>query len=320
LRSGRVRYGFLPILRLCSSLRPHWVVSTVGHLNLLLLLLKPFLPRLSRVVVREANTPSIRLRYTRIPRLYHLSYRLLYPLCDSLVCNCESMKEDLVEHFSIRRDRISVIPNPVDRKRIHRQMLAEPNPYSGNKVQIVFVGRLNYQKGVDLALKAFRRCHRRILNTHLTIVGDGPEESFLRSLTEYEGISEAVSFAGRKENPFPYMFHADFLVLPSRWEGSPNTALESLGCGTPVLAFDCPGGTGEIIEHGENGWLVPPGDWEGLAEQMIRIVEGKGWAGLKGKDLLPESYLCESVASRWEALFLGLPALKEKASSVGPRV
>jgi glycosyltransferase involved in cell wall biosynthesis len=189
--------------------------------------------------------------------------------------------------------------------RSHQQIRAEKNPYCGPEIQIVSVGRLNYQKGFDLLLRAFHRCHGRLSNTRLTVVGEGPEEGSLRMLAQEYGISGAVSFVGQKMNPFPYMVHADFLVLSSRWEGSPNTVLEALGCGTPVLAFDCPGGTAEIITEGKNGWLVPAEDWEGLAERMIRIVEGKAWSGLKGGNLVPERHRCGNVVHQWEAVLVG---------------
>lgn len=305
LRSGRVRYAFLPIVRLCRSLRPDVVLSTLGHLNLMLLMARPLLPRHVRVMVREANTPSIRLEHTRFPQLYHFSYRMLYPLGERVICNCEAMKTDLVAHFSLRPDRITVIPNPVDEGSIRRQVRAEPNPYRGPEIQIVSVGRLNYQKGFDLLLRAFRRCHGRLPNARLTIVGEGPEEASLRLLAHEYGISGVVSFAGQQANPFPYMAHADFLVLSSRWEGSPNTVLEALGCGTPVLAFDCPGGTAEIITEGRNGWLVPAEDWEGLAERMIHIVERKEGARLKGGSLVPDRHRCGNVVRQWESVFTG---------------
>jgi glycosyltransferase involved in cell wall biosynthesis len=300
LGAGRVRYAFLKILNLCRALKPDAVISTVGHLNLLLLSLKYFLPRHTAVIVREANTPSIRLQHTRHPHLYRAAYRGLYPLCDRLICNCSYMKEDMSSHFGFPPARISVIPNPVDMEKISGELRSAESPYPGKDIQIASVGRLDHQKGFDLLLKAFQKSREKIRNMRLTIVGDGPQRKALEKHAAELAVLDAVVFAGQKKNPFPYMAHADFVVSSSRWEGSPNTVLESLACGTPVLAFDCPGGTAEIIDNEKNGWLIPAGNWQRMGDKITQVVIEKSWQAMKGGSLLPEKHLCENVVCQWE--------------------
>ena len=303
LKVSRVRYALPALLRLCWSLKPDRVVSTLGHLNLLLLASKGFFPKGTSLTVREANTASIRLQYTEFPGIYRWLYRMLYPLADTVVCNSQYMSHDLVEHFSLKPDLIRIIPNPVDVERIKRRLGENSSPIVKRRCDIVAVGRLSYQKGFDLLLRAFHRALKDTAGLHLTIVGDGPEEKKLRRLADELFIADSVDFAGHKDNPFPYMAAADFVVLSSRWEGSPNTVLESLVCGTPVLAFDCPGGTREILRDGENGWLVAPADWETMGRTIVDLVEGKRWIHLKNNSLLPKAYRCEDVVRQWEKLF-----------------
>lgn len=303
LKAGRVRYAPLKILRLCWRLKPRAVVSTLGHLNVSLLLLKPFLPGGTRVIVREANTPSVRLQHTSAPALYRFLYRRTYPLADRVICNSEYMRKDLLESFSIRKAQTQVIPNPVDMAKVKEGIDKATNPYGEGKKNVVSVGRLHYQKGFDLLIRAFERAVQDDLRLHLTLVGDGPERGRLKRLTDRMGAAERVTFAGHQDNPFPYMHYADLFISSSRWEGSPNSVLESLTCGTPVLAFDCPGGTAEILREGENGWLVQEGDWQGLGRKIAEVIDAK--QNLKGR-LLPEQYEIEKITMLWEDLFANL--------------
>jgi glycosyltransferase involved in cell wall biosynthesis len=303
LKARRVRYAPASVLRLCWSLKPDVVVSTLGHLNIALLTLKPFLPRGTRVVVREANTPSVRLQHTSAPFAYRFLYRKTYPLADKVVCNSQYMRRDLVERFSLRPGKIEVISNPVDMATVEEEIKKKANPYDQGGRNLVSVGRLHYQKGFDLLIKAFERAAQRDPRLRLTLVGDGPEKARLGGLVDRWNAGERVRFAGHQENPFPYMHYADLFVSSSRWEGSPNTVLESLACGTPVLAFDCPGGTSEILREGKNGWLVQEGDWVRLGEKITEVIEAK--KSLKAP-LLPEQYTIQKVTALWGELFTTL--------------
>jgi glycosyltransferase involved in cell wall biosynthesis len=310
LKIGRVRYALPSILMLCRSLRPETVVSTLGHLNLALLAGKPFFPRTSRLVVREANTPSLRLRHTKRPAMYGFLYRALYPLADRVICNSQYMRKDVLEQLTLRLPKTVIIPNPVDMERIEKKVHGGGNPYSDHQVErhLVAVGRLNYQKGFDLLLRAFKKSMEGIPNLHLTIVGDGPEAKSLTRLADRLGILEAVTFAGHQDNPYPFMAHADLLVSSSRWEGLPNVVLESLACGTPVLAFDCPGGTREIIRDGENGWLVPLPDLDAMSGRMVSVARGEDKLALTGGALLPSEYHCRNVVEKYERLLVSVRA------------
>lgn len=304
LGGRRVRYALPSLYRIIRKVDPRAVVSTLGHLNLALLATKRLLPKGTRLLVREANTPSARLVHTNHPRLYAMGFRMLYPRADRVLCNSVFMKNDLMDNFSVPGERISVLPNPVDAERIRNRAGATKNPYREGVVSLVSVGRLNRQKGFDLLLRAMSAACSEVARLSLTLVGDGPEAGALKTLSSRLGLQDRVVFAGHQDNPYPFMAHADLFVSSSRYEGSPNAVLESLTCGTPVLAFDCPGGTGEIITEGVNGWLVPAEDTGTMGARLIEIARHRSWDSLEAESLLPERFLCANAVRAYESLLM----------------
>ena len=300
--NGRVRSMLPGLYRLIWKLRPRTVISTLGHLNLALLATRRFMPSCTRLVVREANTPSFRLQHTRSPSLYRIAYRRLYPRADRVLCNADFVKEDLARHFSIPEKRILRIPNPVDVERIRVQLENGSTPYAQGGIQLVSVGRLTRQKGYDLLFPALKKARSQVPDLHLTLVGDGKHRDVLRDLAERLALGKAITFAGHQDNPYPFMAHAHLFVSSSRYEGSPNAVLESMACGTPVVAFDSPGGTAEIIRHGRNGWLVPAEDWKALGKMLAEVAGQRAWETMPPDDLLPEEYACSNVVNLYERL------------------
>ena len=216
LKVSRVRYALPNLIKLCRALRPEIVISTVGHLNLSLLAIRFFLPSRTRLIVREANTPSSRLQHTRCPMLYGFLYRILYPFADRVICNSEYMKRDLVDSFSLPSLKATVILNPVDTEMIDQHLLHSRDPYQKGRYHLVSMGRLNYQKGFDLLLKVFKKSLKKVHDLYLTIVGEGSEEKSLKRLADQLGITDSVSFAGHQDNPFPFLAHADLFISSSQ--------------------------------------------------------------------------------------------------------
>lgn len=304
LRIRRVRYSPPLILKLCWSIKPDYIISTLGHLNLTLLLMRSFLPRKVKLIIREANTPSMRLQYTQNPFLYRMLYKILYPRAHLIFSNSHAMKADMIQNMGIPASKIVVTGNPVDIVKIREKSLVNRDPYARKGYQLVAVGRLTYQKGFDLLLKAVRHCLLKRSDWHLTIVGEGPERKSLEKIIHRLGLGRQVTLAGQQHNPYPFIANAHLLISSSRWEGLPNVVLESLACGTKVIAFDCPGGTREIIQDGENGWLIPSGDWKAMGEKIDWILGNlpQDTAGEK-ESFLPERYGCEAVVKIYESCF-----------------
>ena len=154
-------------------------------------------------------------------------------------------------------------------ERLSLEMCPVPKP-AGKKV-VAACGRLHRQKGFDILLVAFSKIAAR-LDVELWILGEGRERAPLQSLAAALGIAKVVRFFGFQSNPFPYLRAADLFVLSSRWEGCPNVIVEALGCGTPVVAADCPYGPAEILVNGRWGKLVPVEDANALAAAMEEVL------------------------------------------------
>jgi len=224
--------------------KPDLVVSTMAHMNFMVLLLQPFFPK-TKFIVREAIVPSYILdRHPVFAPLIRLAYTFLYKRADAIVSPSTVIIDELKNNLHLGDQRHILLYNPVDTNSICESLKAA-NPQAGTPLRFVVSGRLNYQKGVDRLLDALKGFNHNA-SWQLSILGDGDQKSHLETLIIQNGLQNNVSMLGHIANPWPHYAAADFLLLPSRWEGMPNVALEALACGTPVISSMEAGGIAEI--------------------------------------------------------------------------
>ncbi len=221
-------------------------------------------------IARESNTVSVRNKREKYPRLFDWLYKKVYKNFDIIVTQAKYMRDDLVNNYGINTSKMVIIYNPVDSEAITEKSLQNSEVNLPDKYNLLAVGKLGYQKGFDILLSIMTQLDERY---HLTILGEGSDKVALESQIKTLNLEKSVSLLGFCDNPYAYMKKADLFVLSSRYEGLPNVVLEANSCGTPVVAFDAPGGTGEIVKKDENGFLVPPFDEEAFAQAIKKAGE-----------------------------------------------
>ncbi|GAB3196489.1 glycosyltransferase [Geodermatophilus arenarius] len=159
---------------------------------------------------------------------------------------------------------VAYVPNPV------RDFDAPERTRSADGVfRFVSVARLSYQKGQDVLLRAIALARPRMPAFHVTLVGSGPDEAALRSLTQQLGLHDVVTFTGYTTDPVRHLLDADCFVLASRWEGFGVALVEALRVGLPLLSTDCEFGPADVITDPALGHLVAPEDPQGLADGLM---------------------------------------------------
>jgi glycosyltransferase involved in cell wall biosynthesis len=283
LGSERARGAVLSLLKLIWSLRPHTVVSTVG-MNFAAALSKPIMPRGTRVILREGSSPTAFLKDVERQSparatFYRKCYKHIYGLADAIICQSDFMRNDIQRNLMVPVEKLHRIYNPVNFDQIEK-LSAEPvNDFFDDAIRLITVGRLAFEKAHDILLKAFAIVHKINPNSTLTFLGEGEYRQFLENIAKDLKLNASVKFIGFQHNPYSYMKRADIFVLPSRYEGFSNVIVESLACGTPVVATDCPSAVREVITEGENGWLAQNENVESLAETINRaIIERKNFS------------------------------------------
>ena len=170
--------------------------------------------------------------------------------------------------------------------------------------QLLFVGRLNRQKGIELLLRALAIAQSAPL---LDVVGAGPDEEDLRRLTAELGLTDRVSWHGTQSQPRLADFYrrAAALVVPSVDEGLGLVAVEGLLCEAPVIAF-ASGGLTDTVRHEVTGLLVPPGDVPALAaaiDDLLRRPDRGAALGRAGRLHALATFAPSSVARRYMEIY-----------------
>ena len=202
----------------------------------------------ARVVMAERTCPSQRLKYFTLAKgiIYRHLIRTMYPVADAIIANSRYSCIDLAKNFGISRLKLNSIYNPLSMPKNEVAKVTLPK----DKFVFVCVANLRPEKNHFLLLESFRDL--RDENTHLALVGKGPELPFIRRTIDSLGILGKVTIITDCNNPYPYLLQADASVLTSNFEGFPNVLLESLQAGLPVISTDVFSGPREILAPGTN--------------------------------------------------------------------
>ena len=246
----------------------------------------------------------------RDPRREDLG-RLLRSLDRVVYLNDESRREAL--EVGIAPERLVSIPNGIDLARFPKDLAPAPLPELGpaaDRELVVFVGRLDRQKRVDVLLEAFAALAARRPRARLAIVGDGVSRAALESLARERGLlGTKVFFLGVRGDVPAILRAASAFVLPSAQEGMSNALLEAFAAGAPSIATDIAGNR-DMLRDGQEGLLVPVDDPLALERALERLLEDPAFAarlGRAGRARAEDEYEIDQVARRYLALFDSLP-------------
>ena len=196
------------------------------------------------------------------------------PRADAVVAVSRPLADELVR-LGVPRNRVHVVPNGVDASLFSPRDRAAARRALGvpDKARLVlFVGRLEPQKGLGELLNAFERVHRQIPRAMLVLIGGGVSEADARARAARfpAGVARALGPLPHREVA-PWMGACDVLALPSWAEGTPNVVLEALASGRPVVATAV-GGIPDVLADPRAGTLVPPKDTPALANALCAAL------------------------------------------------
>jgi glycosyltransferase involved in cell wall biosynthesis len=265
------------------------------------------------VSLRGSDVPGYDPHHAGVQRMH----RLLKPLtrwiwrrADRVVALSESLGR--LTSQTMPELRYAVVPNGVDLTLFHPpEVMRQPRT---SPVRCLAVARLVERKGLGCLIRAFALLERG--RFELDIVGDGPDRHALRELATNLGVAEEVRFLGSLSRPMVAERYrqADLFTLPSTAESFGNVFAEALASGLPIVASQV-GGIPDLVEHGSNGLLVPPGDPLRLA-QAIRYLaddpqlrsEMAGRNRVKAEATLEWTQVTKRYLSIYEAVMHQLPA------------
>jgi 1,4-alpha-glucan branching enzyme len=241
------------------------------------------------------------------------------------------MKEEVVRLFQLPGDKVDIVPNgirtagrttgrseeqsPGGRELLEeecerRAMDAKRSWFQPGDRVVLFIGRLVYEKGVQVLLEAMPSVLAQVPGAKLVVAGAGPMRQTLERRAAEMGLGDRVAFWGFIDDGTKAELYAaaDLCVFPSLYEPFGIVALEAMASRTPLVVSDV-GGLAEIVEHGTTGFKALPGHTESLAwhvtEQLLNGEAGRRMAD-RAHEQVRACYSPSAIAGEVQKLYDGL--------------
>lgn len=293
----RVINGVFKMFRYLLKYKPDIVLSAIAHVNTLIAYQSIFFPK-TKFIAREVNVLSVldSLYKSQNHFLLSLIYKYRFKFFDAVICQSIDMLEDLNQHYNIAPHKLHVINNPIS----NEFKLKAKIPSEGI-LNCINVGRLAIEKGHNRLLMVLSKLS---IPFHLTIIGKGSEFSAIFKLAEDFNLMDKITHIEFTNQVSKHLSKNDVYLQSSYVEGFPNAVIESCAVGTPVIAFNAPGGINEIIINGVNGYVAE--NENQFIEYIQRIHANNTFDPKEVSDSVYKRYNKEKILNQYETLFLNI--------------
>ncbi|MCG3121278.1 MAG: D-inositol-3-phosphate glycosyltransferase [bacterium] len=247
-----------------------------------------------------------------------IGYQWAMKWVDVIVPVSDEIRRSLIRRRHIPEDKIRVIHYGVDLQKFRSNGEAAVSAkraeigVAADTILLGVVARLEPPKGHRYLLEALPEVVKKYPQVHVILIGDGALRRELEAQAQQLAISAHVTFLGARHDVNDLLNAIDLFVLPSISEGLPNVLLEAMACRKPVIASDV-GGIPEVVQHGENGYLVAPGDAAALRETLLRsLAERTHWQRFaqRARHTVETSFSLEYQMARFESTYAEFYARK----------
>jgi UDP-glucose:(heptosyl)LPS alpha-1,3-glucosyltransferase len=231
-----------------------------------------------------------------------------HPRLRAVVCNSLMVRGEIERRFHVAPEKLRVVHNGVDLEHFHPDRRAALRARARVELGLddgaflfLFVGSGFWRKGLDAAIGALAACGDERL--HLAVAGRDRDAGRYARMAAAAGLGTRVRLLGGRDDVRPLYAAADCFLLPTRYDPFPNTALEALAMGLPVIVGRR-SGAAEILQPGRDGWICDPGDVTGLAQLLREAVAASGDNRLlAAARAAAEGYGIDDMARRLAALY-----------------
>jgi glycosyltransferase involved in cell wall biosynthesis len=263
-----------------------------------------------RIFAKALKTPVIIGGYrSMVPQPFE---KWFWKLSDRIICNAQMSKRILVEDYKVDPEIISVIPNAVDTERF-----TPDGSMRSTAPLIVSVARLVNEKDPLTLLKAMDIVRQEAQEATLEIVGGGYLENEVRRFIDKRGLGRNVKLSLSQPDVLSRLRKAWLFVISSKMESSPNSVLEAMSAGLPVVGTRV-GGIPEIVRDGQTGIIVAPRNPEQLAAAILELLRDRTLReemGDRAREITLKHHSPRIMARATEAVFKN--SMHKSASKAG---
>lgn len=252
--------------------------------------------------------PQIRfftgIRVADPSRIRHKTEKWLTRRAERIVCVSRQVKEFAATKMGLPQNKLVAIPNGIETPTVDPDF--SPSALGIQTPYVLFVGRLEEQKGLVKFLDEFTQRDDSLPDFDLVLAGEGSQKTQLEKSTV--DLRHKFHWIGWHSNPQDLMVHAACTVLPSLWEGMPNVLLETMSLAKPFVAFGVDG-VRELVED-DDLQVVPAGNYEKLFASLSELVSSEQLArelGLSNQKRVEENFSLKKMIAKYEALYLDCP-------------